>query len=412
MNRPLFKISTSFPKDKILQKIFTKNGGLYSYTKAELEIPSSSQQGFLQILSPKNALELCSNFFFVLQQEKCLVILPPHTDTEKKNYLQHLPSSIEIPKEIRLITFTSGNEGNPKAVLHSEKNLLTAALQTQKALNKNANLFCALPPWGMAGIHFLFLLPLLNHSFAATSEESFLFFCPFLQQNLKNAEIAYLILNPWLVQTMYERTPAYELEQKVISLTAPLHKKLRSTFQEKFSATLDEIYGMSEAAGPIAYNGKSMGVKTKLSKDGELLIQGEQLAFAYACDEKIEKIPEWFSTGDIVKSSEDLLILSRKKELINHGGRKFPPRFIEEILLNYHGINQCMAYAINDIKYGESVAVQLVVNSSFSSENFGKFLDRNLSPGLRPRKWEIVTSLTRSVSGKIVRRRVWKVQRE
>src|SRR3989338_5180646 len=119
MSALLLPYCESFPGTQVFQKVLSPQGETKNYTLAELQgLPPLNSNSPYIILQPQNNTQLCSHFLAAIREKKCLVLLPPHMPAEKEQYLQCLPT--ELPKELRLIVFTSGSTGQAKAVMHTE----------------------------------------------------------------------------------------------------------------------------------------------------------------------------------------------------------------------------------------------------------------------------------------------------
>lgn len=70
-------------------------------------------------------------------------------------------------------------------------------------------------------------------------------------------------------------------------------------------------------------------------------------------------------TGDIVRKEKDgsIYVLDRIKDVINRGGEKLFPSFIENALLQYPGIVQASVFPVSDELYGEVPAAVIVTES-------------------------------------------------
>ena len=79
----------------------------------------------------------------------------------------------------------------------------------------------------------------------------------------------------------------------------------------------------------------------------------------------------WFKTGDLVEVFDDgyLKIIGRSKEVINVGGEKVLPREIESVILELPEILDCKAQGVSNSITGQMVAVEVVVNKEYDSEN-------------------------------------------
>jgi acyl-CoA synthetase (AMP-forming)/AMP-acid ligase II len=56
----------------------------------------------------------------------------------------------------------------------------------------------------------------------------------------------------------------------------------------------------------------------------------------------------YFDTGDIgfVTTEKMLVITGRKKEVLNLGGEKVSPRFIEDVITNHDSVREALAFAV------------------------------------------------------------------
>ena len=113
------------------------------------------------------------------------------------------------------------------------------------------------------------------------------------------------------------------------------------------------------------------GNKIKISEDGEILVKGENVMLGYWNQkEETENVIKdgWLHTGDIGEiNPEDgyLKITDRKKDIIvSAGGDNISPAKIENQILNFPAIDQCMVYGD-----GKNYLVVLIVpNKEFKEE--------------------------------------------
>jgi acyl-coenzyme A synthetase/AMP-(fatty) acid ligase len=94
-------------------------------------------------------------------------------------------------------------------------------------------------------------------------------------------------------------------------------------------------------------------IKSKLNINGYLNLESD----------KFDK-DGWYNTGDIVESSEDgfLMIVGRVNEVINIGGLKVLPAEIEEVILNFENVADCLVYGKNNSITGQVVCAKIVLN--------------------------------------------------
>jgi len=140
------------------------------------------------------------------------------------------------------------------------------------------------------------------------------------------------------------------------------------------------------------------GNKIKIAQDGEILVKGENVMLGY-WNKKIEtdKIIKdgWLYTGDIGEiDPEDgyLKITDRKKDIIvTTGGDNISPAKIENRLLNFNEIEQCLVYGD-----GKSYLVALIVlNKEFEEKKekineIIKNVNKNLSLVEKIKKFKLI----------------------
>jgi O-succinylbenzoic acid--CoA ligase len=230
---------------------------------------------------------------------------------------------------------------------------------------------------------------------------------PFLEwaHRLPALGAALVTLNPFLLD-MLLRADTRSLGADVISLTAPLKAGQRAAFARAFGREPREIYGMTEAAGPVLLDGVSLGADTRLGAGDELELRGDQLFLGYGANGRFEKAPGWFPTGDAFARDADKLVhRARLRDLIDTGGRKIAPRILEEALEGLPEIAECLAFGVElggveraGIVYVRKPACALPREKLATLVE--EFTAAHLSAELRPRFWLEVEALPRNARGK------------
>lgn len=196
-----------------------------------------------------------------------------------------------------------------------------------------------------------------------------------------------------------------------------------------------EAYGMTEASHQMASNplppgervpgsvGKGTGVAIGIMDDsgglvpagvpGEVVIRGPNVTDGY------ENNPEanaasftngWFRTGDLgtLDDAGYLRLAGRIKELIVRGGEKIAPREIDELLLQYPGVAEAVAFGLPHPVWGEEVAVAVVPRpqGALTESEIVRYLREHVADFKVPKKVFIVESIPRTATGKVQRRHV------
>jgi hypothetical protein len=116
-----------------------------------------------------------------------------------------------------------------------------------------------------------------------------------------------------------------------------------------------------------------------------------------------ELIVNGHATGDIWTVTEDrAFAMYRKSEIINVGGIKVIPQTVEECALQFPGVVEAVAFAIESPLLGQLVGINLV--GSIDSYDIKKHFAAKLPKFARPVQIQIVPSLKRNDGGKIIRR--------
>lgn len=348
------------------------------------------------LLKAPRAESLASAFREAAETKRTLLILPPSSPEEESRLLGRLPAI--PPEEARLALFSSGTTGEPKVIYHSERSLLASAAQLARAFPALSSWACLLPSWGMAGIAFQFLLPLsLGGGRVFTAGESLLYWYERLDGLLMKEGAEILVLNPYQ-HAVFLRADSTEWKGTTLTLTAPMKAAQRASHLSKRPGPLREIYGMTEAAGPVLLDGISLGAELRLGQDGEVELKGPQLHLGAGGG--------WHPSGDIFENREGTWhFVSRRRELIDVGGRKVAPKLLEEIFEAMPELAECLAFG-KEIQGIERPALLYVRKKGCTlpeeelSRKIEKRARESLSEDLRPVWWRESEELPRLPNGK------------
>ncbi len=217
-----------------------------------------------------------------------------------------------------------------------------------------------------------------------------------------------------------------------LSGAASLSVEHLSAFEEKFDATLLEVYGLTESTGLVTANpvfgvrkpgsigisvsGVSVRVVDQEKRNvpvgevGELIFKGPNASPGYweLADETREAIQDgWLFTGDLARQDQEgyFYIVSRKKELIVSGGYNVYPREIEDVLLQHPGIHETAVIGVKDTALGEVVKAVVVLRPEtlLDADELKEFCRQNLARYKVPRVIDFIDALPRNATGKILK---------
>jgi acyl-CoA synthetase (AMP-forming)/AMP-acid ligase II len=155
-------------------------------------------------------------------------------------------------------------------------------------------------------------------------------------------------------------------------------------------------------------SGESRGV----GEDGEIWIRGPQVMKGYlnnpaATAATIDE-DGWLRTGDIGRVDEDgyWYVTDRLKELIKYKGFQVAPAELEAVLLTHSAIADAAVIPIPDEEAGEvpKAFVVLQPEGTATVQEIIDYVGRKVAAYKRIREVEVIDTIPKSPSGKILRR--------
>ncbi len=204
-------------------------------------------------------------------------------------------------------------------------------------------------------------------------------------------------------------------------------------FDERYKVNVLEGYGLSETSPVATFNvlwrpkkpgsiGQPIfGVEVKIFDDqdrelkpgevGEVVIRGPNIMKGYY------RRPEataqamrsgWFHSGDMGRGDEEgyFYIVDRKKDMIIRGGFNVYPREVEEVLYIHPAVREAAVVGVPNQEYGEEVKAYISLKPGARAEpqEIVAFCRKNLAASKYPRLVEILESLPKGPTGKILRK--------
>lgn len=405
----------------IVHAIFRK-GGIF--------IPLDSQLG---ISLKKNIISHCSPEIIICttEEEKDLPANFEATerifpyDSALKSYdklpaaEQHIPQADN--NDLAMIAYTSGTTSDPKGVMLSHKNLLSAYGNAAAYLMRPSGIGCVfrIATLGTLGIHFFYaqycgaatvLLPKLT-VFNASS------FWEWHKQH--NIDFIYVVPSFVKLLNHLGKPSGEPIKGIIASAGAPLSAREQAIFQEKFNAALLNIYGLTESSFAVFYGssshgkgandvGKPLSVLIKVidengkelpaGEEGELYYSGEMVSAGYYNNADATAqvfFGGWLRTGDLVKQlpGGEIQITGRKKDIIIRGGFNIHLREIEEVLTAQPEVNNAFILGVsNEVKGEELLAyIQIANEQHFSRSVFIEKIKSLLGDFRSPDKYFFTT---------------------
>ena len=346
-----------------------------------------------------------------------------------------LPAS--KPEDLAIIFYTSGTTGRPKGVMLTHSNLTFGGGNTAQN-------------YGLRDDDITIAVLPLVHVFANAS--------PVLGSLSSGGTV--VVIERFKTEWVYEAIERYQVtwfpgvptmfsyfmsafsdnRRDVSSLRmglsggATMSAESLKTFEEKFSARILDVYGLTESTGLVTANPvygvrKSgsigivvSGVDVKLidksgkevpqGEVGELIFRGPNATRGYwnLPDETEEKIKNgWVYTGDHSYKDEDgyYYIVGRAQELIISGGYNIYPREVEEALAAHPGVYEVAVTGIPDREKGEIPKAYISLKPGFrvTESELLEQCKKNLAPYKIP-QIQFMEELPKSSTGKILKKKL------
>lgn len=179
-------------------------------------------------------------------------------------------------------------------------------------------------------------------------------------------------------------------------------------------ATVVQTYGLTEAASQVTTlapedarrklgsAGRPLLTTHLRIQDEEILVQGPTVAPGCADEDG------WLHTGDLGSIDSDgfLYVDDRLGDVIVSGGEKVVPAEIEDVLLRHPGVAEVAAVGRADSEWQEAVTAVIVLRdgAGVSADELRAHCAATLARYKVPKRFEFVSELPRTESGKVLRR--------
>lgn len=219
--------------------------------------------------------------------------------------------------------------------------------------------------------------------------------------------------------------------------SAGLSKSLQVGLEEKYSAPVREMYGMTEAGAilyvpiqacemtgsgscgiPVPYreckivNPESCG-EVAQGEIGELWVRGRAVMLGYfGKDEATQStvVDGWIRTGDLFTQDQAgyFYLRGRIKDSIRRSGENIASREVESVAATVHGVRECAAVGVPDDFRGQEVKLCLVLQDGETHATVPPTAViahclKDLAPFKVPRYIEYFKDFPRTKSGKIAK---------
>lgn len=344
--------------------------------------------------------------------------------------------------DLALLLYTSGTSGRPKGVMLTHGNITSNIDQIEDWVDfgRDEVLLGVLPQFHTFGLTVLTLLPLTIGCRVVYTAR----FVPHkIIKLLREHRPTVLVAIPSMYGALLHAKDAgpedFASLRYIVSGGEPLPEAVFNGFRDRFRATINEGYGLTETAPvtnwcrPHEWRAHSVGrplpgidqrivdINTgallRPGEEGEIIMKGPNIMKGYYNRPEETAVvfdaQGFFKTGDIGRVDEDgfLYITGRLKEMIIVGGENVFPREIEEVLNAHPAVAASGVIGVSDSIRGELPAafVELREGQQADEKALQSWCRERLAGYKVPRSIWIVPALPRNPTGKILRRELKKM---
>lgn len=329
----------------------------------------------------------------------------------------------ENPEDTAVIMHTSGTTGKPKGVMITHRNILEAAYgyQEVQGLDETAVTVVSVPLFHILGLscvttYFIYMGGTVVLSAFYNVKDVLIKIKKYRATHFHSVPAIFL----QIIESDYAQKDLSSLRVAVCG-GAPISRDNMDAFCKLAPrATLHLAYGMTETAGSGTLSAVHKGALKAVpnvymmvvdakheplapGEIGEIVFGGPCIARGRWRDEALKESKMYSGDVGYMDAEGHVYVIDRLKDIVNRGGEKIFPIQVEEVILQYPGIEKAAVYAVSSDAYGEVPAAAVVAKKGVTirTEALQQYLKEHLAKFEIPVWIDFVDALPVTQNGKV-----------
>lgn len=397
---------------------------------------------FLKALALNNTVKLCLTKDDCLECDFNSVKHFSFTDIKILDH-SHVHSCELIDQDLAAIIYTSGSTGDPKGVMLTHLNMVTAAnsVSTYLGLRHDDIVVSSLPLSFDYGLYQVLMAAKIGAT--VVLEPSFAFPLKVIERMQNERATVFPGVPTMLVMlTQLKSLPEFDLShlRMITNTAAALSERLIKDLRAQFPwVRLFSMYGLTECKRasylppeeldnrPTSI-GRGMpnqemflvdndGKRLPFGSEGELVIRGSHVMKGYweKPEETAKRLRTDPATGNVLLYSGDIFrtdvdgyyyFVARKDDIIKSRGEKVSPREVENVIYGLEGVLECAVIGVADELLGQAVKVFIVLQDGFTytESDVIRYCRTHMENHMVPKYVSIEVQLPKTDTGKITKK--------
>lgn len=350
-----------------------------------------------------------------------------------------VPDAEREPTDVHRLLYTSGTTARPKGVVHTCGNLTANHLAQvlELELTEADRILISAPLFHVSGLEAPGLATFVA---GATMVLTPTFKPDDIVRVAADERITGMVLAAQILFGLLDRADPLPLESLRYLLFAGVAPSVRREVKRRLPhVRLVDTFGMTELCNGVCYldaaheqsklgalGAPFPGVHIRIvdehfqpvppGVEGEIIVRGEKISPGYWNDDEANRRTRrdgWFRTGDVGRIDADgyLWFVDRRADLIKSGGENIASAELERVIAGHPDVSEVAVIGVADPTWDEVPKAYVILRpgATATGEEIQAHCRAELARYKVPKYVQIVTSLPRNDSGKVLKKRLREV---